>query len=103
MSSPKIEVDVYGYNNKPAPAAADIRRGATDPGEIQEATDAVRELSNDLSNRSGRQKHKHVCACNQLTNNRYEKIHLIQDFACRIVDCDSGKHYHNNALTTVQP
>jgi hypothetical protein len=47
MSNPKIDVSDYGYQHKPAPAAATFRQGATDIAEIEQATEARRELSRD--------------------------------------------------------
>jgi hypothetical protein len=44
---PKVDVSVYGFHNKPAPAAATFRQGATDIAGIEQAADARRELSRD--------------------------------------------------------
>jgi hypothetical protein len=44
MSNPKIDVFGYGYRHKPAPAAAEFRKGASDLAEIEQATEARPEL-----------------------------------------------------------
>jgi hypothetical protein len=43
--SEQIDVSVYGYQGKEAPAAATFRQGATDIAEIEQATEARLDLS----------------------------------------------------------